>query len=58
MCIFETTLSTYGVCKEIISQSDDSLVLPMYKADMTETDSGIFVYQSDFEKVCRSGYVN
>lgn len=44
MCVFETTLSTYGTCKEILSQSDDSLILPMYKADMAETDSNIFVY--------------
>lgn len=58
MCIFETTLSTYGTCKEILSQSDEMLVLPMYKADMAEVDSNIFVYQSDFEKVCRSGFLN
>lgn len=45
MCIFETTLSTYGTCKEILSMSENTLLLPMYKADMAETDSGIFVYQ-------------
>lgn len=45
LCIFETTLSTYGTCKEILSMSDNTLVLPMYKADMAETDSNIFVYQ-------------
>ena len=58
MCIFETTLSTYGMCKEILSMSENTLVLPMYKADMADTDTGLFVYQQDFEKVCRSGYLN
>lgn len=58
MCIFETTLSTYGTCKEVLSESDNNLVLPMYKADMSDTDSNLFVYQNDFEKVCRSGYLN
>lgn len=58
MCIFETTLSTYGTCKEILSESDNNLVLPMYKADMSDTDSNLFVYQNDFEKVCRSGFLN
>lgn len=58
MCIFETTLSTYGTCVDILSQSEDSLVLPMYKADMADVDSNIYVYQMDFEKTCRSGYLN
>lgn len=58
MCIFETTLSTYGMCREILSMSENTLVLPMYKADMADTDTGLFVYQQDFEKVCRSGYLN
>jgi hypothetical protein len=58
LCIFETTLSTYGTCQEILSKSIDNLVLPMYKTDMAETDSNIFVYQQDYEKVCRSGYLN
>lgn len=58
MCIFETTFSTYGTCKEILSQSEGNLVLPMYKGDMAEIDSNIFVYQDDFEKVCRSGFLN
>lgn len=30
----------------------------MYKSDMGDIDTNIFVYQSDFEKVCRSGYLN
>lgn len=38
--------------------SENTLVLPMYKADMADTDTGLFVYQQDFEKVCRSGYLN
>lgn len=46
------------MCKEILSMSENTLVLPMYKADMADTDSGLFVYQQDFEKVCRSGYLN
>ena len=58
MCIFETTLSTYGTCQAILSMSDTSLILPMYKADMAESDSGVYVYQQDYEKVCRSTYVN
>ncbi len=58
MCVFETTLSTYGTCVDILSQSEDSLVLPMYKRDMADADSGIFVYQNDFEKTCRSGFLN
>ena len=58
MCIYETTLSTYGTCKTILSQSANSLILPMYKSDMADSDSGLFVYQNDFEKVCRSGYLN
>lgn len=58
LCIFETTLSTYGTCKEILSMSENTLILPMYKGDMAETDSGIFVYQQDYEKVCRSHYLN
>ena len=44
MCIFETTLSTYGFCLEILSMSETSLILPMYKANMADTDSNIFVY--------------
>ena len=58
MCIFETTLSTYGFCQSILSMSDDTPILPEYKVDMTAADSGAFVYQQDYEKVCRSVYVN
>lgn len=38
--------------------SDDTPILPEYKVDMTAADSGVFVYQQDYEKVCRSVYVN
>ena len=58
MCIFATTLSTYGQCVDILSQSDDTVVLPLFKNDMADLDSGIFVYQTDFEKTCMNGYLN
>ena len=58
MCIFETTLSTYGFCQEVLSRSNDAQILPMYKPDMQSADTGVFVYQTDYEKVCLSGYVN
>jgi hypothetical protein len=44
LCIFETTLSTYGFCQEVLSMSENTLILPMYKADMADTDSNIFIY--------------
>lgn len=44
LCIYETTLSTYGSCQSILTFSVGTLVLPMYKVDMTDTDSGIYVY--------------
>lgn len=44
MCIFETTLSTYGTCKQMISLSDDTSVLPLLRNDMLETDTTTFMY--------------
>ena len=46
MCIFPTTLSTYGACTELTQQSDNTLVLPMYKTDMAETDTKLTVKKS------------
>lgn len=58
MCIFDTTLNNYGQCVQILSQSDSTVVLPMFKNEMADLDTGIYVYQTDFEKTCLSGYLN
>lgn len=58
LCIFETTISTYGICMDMLSASSDKIVYPLYLTDMADTTASTFAYQKDFEKVCRSGYVN
>jgi hypothetical protein len=58
MCIFDTTISMYGKCTEILSQSTDTIVYPLYLTDIADTTASTYAYQKDFEKVCRSGYVN
>ena len=42
MCVFDTTLSSYGQCADILSRSDGQLILPQYKENMYDVDSGIY----------------
>lgn len=58
LCIYETTLSSYGLCMTMVSASDGTIVYPLYLTDMADTGASTYAYQKDFEKVCRSGYVN
>ncbi len=58
LCVYETTLSMYGTCKKLLSNSDETLILPMQKRDISEVDSNIFLFSSNMEKLCRSGAVN
>jgi hypothetical protein len=48
----------YGTCKKLLSNSDETLILPMQKMSINEVDSNIFVLSSNMEKLCRSGAVN
>ena len=58
MCVFKTTLSQYGFCTQILSLSEGSLVLPEYKASMSDTGNSVYKYQDNLEKICRTGYLN
>jgi hypothetical protein len=58
MCIYDTTLSIYGKCGALVSASVGELVYPLYKPNMADLDSTLFIVQRDMEKICRSGYVN
>ena len=58
LCIFETVLSTYGVCMTMLSASDGTIVYPLYLTDMADTSASTYSYQTDLNYVCRSGYVN
>jgi hypothetical protein len=59
MCIYQTTISKYGKCIDLLSQSINTLVLPEVRTKMTEqvVDS-VYYYEEDISKVCRSGYLN
>jgi hypothetical protein len=59
MCIYETTISKYGECVELISQSTSSLVLPEIRTSFSEqvVDS-LYYFEEDLAKVCREGYLN
>ena len=55
MCVFPSTKSIYGICQNILSLSDSTVVLPVNSSDAT---ASTYVYQNDFEKLCRTGYLN
>ena len=55
MCVFPSTQSIYGICYNILSMSDSTVVLPVNSSDSTGSS---YVYQNDFEKLCRTGYLN
>jgi hypothetical protein len=58
LCIFETVLSAYGHCMNMLSASDGTIVYPLYLTDMADTSASTYIRQSDFEKVCRSVNAN
>jgi hypothetical protein len=42
LCIFETVLSTYGICITMLSASDGTQVYPLYLTDMANTAASTY----------------
>lgn len=58
LCVYQISLSPFGVCVAMLSKSDGDLILPMYKNDLNQGETKLYVSWGYMDKICRNGYVN